>query len=277
MGKFIKSPLNYIGGKFRLLNQILPLFPHNINTFIDLFGGGFNVGVNVPCRRVIYNDICSQVADLLKYMYSTDVDDLLFEIDGLIDWYELSRINAHGFQQMRKHYNYGDSSHMMLYALICYSFNNMIRFNRNGEFNQAFGRNRSDFNNDLRKRFVDFVNRLQQIDCKFYVYDFEKFKAYPFTDNDFVYCDPPYLMSVAQYNERGGWIKNHERKLLHFLDGLNKRKIKFALSNNLRYNNIMLEKWMRRYNVHYLKADYSNCNYQKKDRGNDSEVLITNY
>ena len=36
----IKSPLNYTGGKFKLLPQILPLFPNDINTFVDLFGGG---------------------------------------------------------------------------------------------------------------------------------------------------------------------------------------------------------------------------------------------
>lgn len=38
--ELIKSPLNYTGGKFKLLPQILPLFPNEINTFVDLFGGG---------------------------------------------------------------------------------------------------------------------------------------------------------------------------------------------------------------------------------------------
>jgi len=41
--KIIKSPLNYIGGKYKILNQILPLFPENINCFVDLFAGGCNV------------------------------------------------------------------------------------------------------------------------------------------------------------------------------------------------------------------------------------------
>ena len=40
-GDLIKSPLNYTGGKFKLLPQILPLFPDNIDTFVDLFAGGF--------------------------------------------------------------------------------------------------------------------------------------------------------------------------------------------------------------------------------------------
>ena len=40
MSEYIKSPLNYTGGKYKLLPQILPLFPNEIDTFIDLFGGG---------------------------------------------------------------------------------------------------------------------------------------------------------------------------------------------------------------------------------------------
>ncbi|MCR4559278.1 MAG: DNA adenine methylase, partial [Bacteroidales bacterium] len=47
MNKFVQSPLNYIGGKYKLLPQILPYFPQKINTFVDLFCGGCNVGINV--------------------------------------------------------------------------------------------------------------------------------------------------------------------------------------------------------------------------------------
>lgn len=62
--KFIKSPLNYVGGKFKLLPQIIPLFPTNINRFFDLFGGGFNVGINVSSQETIYNDLCLPVVQL---------------------------------------------------------------------------------------------------------------------------------------------------------------------------------------------------------------------
>lgn len=58
---------------------------------------------------------------------------------------------------------------------------------------------------------------------------------------------------------------------------LNDKGVKFALSNNLKYDNPLLDKWKDKYIVHYLKHDYSNCNYQKKDKSADCEVLITNY
>ena len=62
----IASPLNYTGGKFKLLTQILPLLPNRINTFVDLFSGGCNVGLNVRSKQVIYNDINDKLINLYK-------------------------------------------------------------------------------------------------------------------------------------------------------------------------------------------------------------------
>ena len=65
--KIIQSPLNYTGGKFKLLPQLLPLFPTDIDCFVDLFCGGCNVGINVKSQKVIYNDLNSH----LLYLYNT--------------------------------------------------------------------------------------------------------------------------------------------------------------------------------------------------------------
>ena len=51
-----KSPLNYTGNKLRILNQIIPLFPEEIHTMIDLFCGGATVGINVDCDVVYFVD-----------------------------------------------------------------------------------------------------------------------------------------------------------------------------------------------------------------------------
>lgn len=93
----------------------------------------------------------------------------------------------------------------------------------------------------------------------------------------FVYADPPYFSSVAVYNEQDGWAEADEENLLILLDEINRKGVRFALSNNLKYDNPILQKWLQKYNVHYLQRDYSNCNYHKLDRSKDCEVLITNY
>ena len=66
MSELIKSCLNYTGGKYKLLPQILPLFPEDINTFVDLFCGGCNVAVNVDANRIVCNDIEPHVIDFYK-------------------------------------------------------------------------------------------------------------------------------------------------------------------------------------------------------------------
>ena len=70
MKKYIKSPLNYVGGKYKLLGEMLPFFPTDINRFVDLFGGGFNVGINIDCKHAVYNDIETNVTNLLKHLYT---------------------------------------------------------------------------------------------------------------------------------------------------------------------------------------------------------------
>ena len=277
MNNFVKSPLNYTGGKFKLLDEIIPLFPKHIDTFCDIFAGGFNVGVNVEAKRVIYNDIENHVVGLMEYLKQTDVEVLLEQIDSIISKYNLSKDNADGFANLRNAYNAGDDSPIMFYTMICYAFNYQIRFNSNGKYNMPFGKNRSSFNPALRQKFIAFVNALHNKDCTFINLQFKDFDYSSVNPEDFVYCDPPYFNSVAAYNENGGWSKNDEKELLNILDSLNDRGIRFALSNNLKYENPLLDKWKDKYFVHYLNGDYSNCNYHKLDRSRDIEVLITNY
>ena len=274
---YIKSPLNYVGGKYKLLPQIIPLFPEKIDTFVDLFGGGFNVGINVNANKFIYNDLCTQVVDLLAYMNKNSTDFLIECIDNLINTYSLSKENQQGFLELRDYYNNIDNKPMVFYTMICYAFNYQIRFNKQGKYNMPFGKDRSCFNIVLRQKFIDFVNELHKKDCLFINMDFKYFDYNTLTENDLVYCDPPYFNSTASYNENGGWTQNDEIALLNLLDTLNSKKIKFALSNNLKYNNPLLDEWKNKYIVNYLNYNYSNCNYQKIDKSNDIEVLITNY
>lgn len=266
-----------MGGKYKLLKEILPLFPENIHKFVDLFGGGFNVGVNVEAEHIIYNDICEPVVKFLRSLSGSDIDKILSEIDKNIEKYNLTKENKEGYLQLREDYNSGIKSAIKFYTLLCYSFNNQIRFNRNGDYNMPFGKDRSSFNPTLRQKFIDFHKRVNEIDCVFLNIPFERFDFSELNNKDFVYCDPPYFNSVATYNEQNGWIEDHEEKLLSVLDRLNEKGVRFALSNNLKYENPLLDEWKDKYSIHYLNGNYSNCNYQKKDKSQDIEVLITNY
>lgn len=277
--RYLKSPLNYVGGKFKILDQILPLFPDKINTFIDMFGGGYNVGINVKANTHIYNDIDKATVNLQEWFYTTDTDDIITEIESIVRDYQLSDTNAEGFNALRDYYNEGHTDPGIFYVLICHSFNNQMRFNKKGKYNMTFGKR--TFNVALREKLITYVEALKRQNI---VFGNHYFDEYRYVNSDsFVYCDPPYLNSTAVYNEtwrlNGGWTIRDELNLIDILNDYNDRGIKFALSNNLKYSNDDLEGWIRnnRYTIHYLNADYSGCSYNKIDRSKDIEVLITNY
>lgn len=280
--KYVKSPLNYVGGKYKLLPQIMPLLPDNIENFVDLFAGGCNVGVNVNANKIICNDINKHVIDLFNEWKELNSEEALTILQSTISKYELSKTNEEGFKQIRKDYNDGNKSWDMFYAMLTNAFNYQIRFNKNGEYNMPFGRNRSCFNPSLQKNFIAFIDRINEIDIEFTCNDFTKIDLSLLTKDDLVYLDPPYLITCASYNENGGWNETKEFELLKLLDELNDKNVRFALSNVLenkgKRNEILIE-WSSKYNVHHLNNNYSNCNYHAKDKSTNTtdEVLITNY
>lgn len=82
--EYIKSPLNYIGGKFRILDQIIPLFPNKIDTFVDLFSGGANVGINAKANKYIFNDMNTKLNEMFRYFKNKDPESLINEIENII-------------------------------------------------------------------------------------------------------------------------------------------------------------------------------------------------
>ena len=81
----IVSPLNYTGGKYKLLPQILPLFPDEIDTFIDLFCGGCNVAANINAKKCICNDEEKHLISLLKKIKSDGADVFSKKIESVIE------------------------------------------------------------------------------------------------------------------------------------------------------------------------------------------------
>lgn len=278
----IKSPLNYVGGKFKLLPQLLPLFPAKLNRFVDLFCGGGNVAVNVSAKKIYCVDKQEQVIDFLEACKQIPSEYMLEKIDALICKYGLSKTNKEGYYKLRDYYNEGNRSWDVFYTLVCYSFNNQIRFNSKGEFNMPFGKNRSSFNPALRSKFIEFVDAVKTMDISFSTSDFRELNYKELGKDDFVYADPPYRISCATYNDGGGWTETDDIDLFNLLDYLDKHGIRFALSNvimnNGRWNELLAE-WSNKYAVHRIDINYGNSNYHRKSKiGQDTlEVLVTNY
>lgn len=279
---YIKSNINYIGNKYKLLPQIIPLFPTDINTFVDVFGGSGTVTFNVKANRYIYNDICKPVTSIINGMKNTAIQEILNRIDSNISHYQLSKTNRNGFERLRDDYNNGKNDWITLYTLMCYSFNYQFRFNNNHQYNSSFGKDRSSFSKRQRENLILTKERLDDISIEFYSINFKDLSIDNLSCLDFVYLDPPYLNSVGNYNDgnRGfeNWSQDTEDKLKEKIMVLHNNKVRFALSNNLTVNPD-LENFAHEhgFQIHHLYSDYSNSSYNKKVKKQDDEVLITNY
>jgi len=297
---YAKSPLNYTGGKFKLLPQLIEKFPEKIDVFVDLFAGGFNVGANISAGEIIYNDIQDQVKRIIELLYKEKPEKIINTIEEIIKKYELSESQKNGydyyncnsnsglgFYNKEKYYklrdDYNDlknSKHRdyMLLTLIIFSFNNQIRFNSSDEFNMPVGKR--DFNSSIKSNLIKFSSIIKEKKIIFSKSDFMNVEIPP---NAFVYCDPPYLLGLASYNESDRWNIEFETNLLNLLKKLDDRGVKFALSNVIEHKgkiNTVLYDWIEfnHFNKIYIKSSYRNSNYQLQEKnGITREVLITNY
>ena len=299
----VKSPINYTGGKYKLLNQIMPFFPKDIDTFVDAFCGGFNVGANIKAKKIIANDNQKSLVRILNLMKNNSYINLINNIENIIEKYGLSNTYMNGykyynansdnglgkynkskFEQLRKDYNFikedNEIKDYMFLTLLIYSFNNQIRFNKNGEFNSPVGKR--DFNNAVRKNLLHFNERLININVDFINKDY-KDVAKNMNQKMFFYFDPPYYLGEATYNENSGWNKEKEIELLDFIKEIDDKGNKFALSNVIEHkgmkNDILID-WCKSNNfiINNLNYNYNNSNYHKLNKNDPTkEVLITNY
>lgn len=304
----VLSPVNYIGGKGRLIPQLQPLLQPAgsapLDCFVDVFAGGCTVGANVTAGKVIFNDTNAPLISLMRFLVDNDTDDVITRVESRIADYGLSdthrlgysafqaesssglaSYNKPGYLRLRDDYNHLDPDapdrDLLLYLLIIFGFNNQLRFNRQGQFNLPVGKR--DFNAKMRRKLELFHERLKSIDHSFLTGDFRDMNIAATPQNTLFYCDPPYLITLASYNERGGWSETDEHDLLDFLDAVAASGRRFALSNVTHakgQSNDILTRWLDKRNVttHTLSMSYRNSNYQRLRSDSPTvEVLVTSF
>lgn len=272
------SPLNYQGGKHDLVSFIKDNLPkENIKKFVDVFGGGYNVGVNMDASQIVYNDYNHKVVELIEMFKNTETKDLVKYIFKVQQRYKLERGSGDSYLKLRNNYNsinILERDPKMLYVLILYGFNQQIRFNSSYDYNNPVGP--AGFNENMLEKLISFCRKLQEQNIIFLSRDFKDLERYIKKDS-FVYCDPPYLITLGSYNDgkRGfnGWTSSDELRLHKFLDKLNKRGVKFMMSNVLEHGdkkNDLLIKWIKNNNYKIIK-------YNKPTRKGRKEILVVNY
>lgn len=298
--KTIRSPFFYVGDKYKLMPQLKQLMPKKIEQYIEPFVGGGSSFLNSKGTSYMLNDIDSYVVELHRQIgsytgKSEELFDALFEI---IDFYGLScsyrgicvpedmkkkyvktyysKYNKDAYIRMRKDFNANKNDFLRLYLLLIYGFNHMIRFNGKGDFNLPVGN--VDFNNNVYQALNNYLDFVGEHEIEFFNMGYISFlEKIRFDKNSYVFLDPPYLISMSEYNKL--WNDKKEDELCEYLDSLNDRGIKFGITNLITHkgkvNQRFLE-WSKKYCAYDVKSNYISFN-DNTIKADSQEVFVTNY
>lgn len=275
-----ECPLNYIGSKAKIVPQIMKYQPSNCSTFVDAFGGGFNVGINSNAETVIYNDINYLVSDLIRSFKEYDTYNYLLYVKRIIKKFGLEKAKAGSYLEAREYYNslpMEKRDPRLLFTVILYGFQQQIRFNGQHNFNNPVGMRW--FNDRILEKMISFSRRIKEGNFVFFSENYKDLLN-RLTLDSFVYLDPPYELTTGSYNDgkRGfkGWNKDLEAELFSVADQINAMKINFMLSYVVEHKgkiNQALLDWIDRNNYHIIQlGDIIGISGSRR-----KEVLIVNY
>ena len=295
-----RSPLFYVGDKYKLMPEIKKYLPSYINTYVEPFVGGGSSFLNVKARKYLVNDINSSIIDIHKMLYQNadDKNEFFNKIFKIINHYGLScsynghlvpeslkqkykktyyaKYNKEQYLKLREDFNNNKTDTLKLYLLLIYGFNHMTRFNKTGEFNLPVGN--VDFNSNVYNSLNYYFDYIKNTDITYFSMDYKDFiKMLSLKENDYVLLDPPYLISQSEYNKI--WNEKHEKELYKLLDELNNRGIRFGITNLVYHKgnkNEIFESWSKKYFVHELTSNYISYN-DNSIKNNSKEVFVTNY
>ena len=272
--KLVTPVLKWVGGKRQLITQITELLPSRYATYYEPFIGGGAVFFHLQRKKVVINDFNSELVNVYKTIQS-DVEALIEDLKKHKNesdyFYEMRALDrSDTFSELT---NIEKASRVLYLNKTC--FNGLYRVNRSGEFNTPFGRYKNpNIVNEITLRAVHEYLKTNDITIlnQDFASIFDNIKK-----NDFVYLDPPYdpvskSSNFTGYNQ-GGFSTDDQIRLRELCDRLNKKGVKFLLSNSA---TDFIKEQYKDYQINIVQATRS-INSNAKKRGAVDEVLIRNY
>lgn len=278
--KYKQSPMNYTGNKYKLLSQLLPLFPDDIKTFYDVCCGGLAVSMNVKADRYVCNDIDWHIIDMYKTIQLSDT--FIDDVQKVLVQYGLrdaSVDDVSAFGKLRAAYNATKDS-VLFFALLTQSFNSILLYDSQGNCNSAYGHGKGGgcpgLTDTRLKNLTNLINWLKQNNVSLIT---GYFSDLAIVKEAFVYIDPPYLITTAAYNKTV-WNNVDEYTMYRWLDSLTERGISWGMSNVLRNRgnvHIKLKRWSSKYNVIPIQHKYRSLAASDSKPTDTQEVYVCNY
>lgn len=258
--KLQKPFLKWVGGKTQIINSIIHKFPSEMNNYHELFLGGGSVllallSLQKENKIIIKNKIyVYDINDILINVYKNiqqNKDELYKYITKYINEYD--SIKGSDINRKPKNYNDALTSKESYYYWIRNKFNNidkttiecsaLFMFLNKTCFRGMFRTGPQGFNvpyghykktpSIITKNELNYISNLIK-DVVFKKSDFRN-SIKKVKKDDFVYIDPPYAPEIKNsfvgYTSNGFDLETHN-KLFEDIHKLNKKKIKFVMSNS---------------------------------------------
>lgn len=266
-----KPILKWAGGKRQLLGEIAKRIPNGFNRYIEPFFGGGSVYFGLCPEKALLSDVNGDL--ILVY---TQIRDHWKEVSKELKGLPFGEKEFYEIRARDREEGYSDIPPAQRAARLIYlnhtCYNGLYRVNSKGFFNSPYGRYK---NPSLPSEELMEADSRALRKAVIKVSDFGKALSVA-KKGDFAYLDPPYdkigPQSFTQYS-RGGFSREDQRRLAEDLRMLDRKGVKWLLSNSATdfikelYGDFKVEVvWARR-----------SVGASAKERHPVQEVLIRNY
>ncbi|MBS5987363.1 MULTISPECIES: DNA adenine methylase [Clostridium] len=267
--------LKWVGGKRQLMGEIEKVLPKTYTTYYEPFIGGGAVLFELQPKKAVINDVNSELINLYNVI-KDDVELLIEDLrkhENTSEYFYRIREMDRDRELYEKLSNIEKASRIVYLNKTC--FNGLFRVNKSGEFNSPFGKYKNpNIVDEVTLRAVS--KYFNKADIKILNSDFEQ-SLKGIRKGSFVYLDPPYdpVSSSANFTgyDKGGFNRDEQIRLKKLCDKLDKKGVKFLLSNSA---TDFIKDLYKDYNIKVVKAKRA-INSNGNARGEVDEVLVRNY
>ncbi|MCI8837064.1 MAG: DNA adenine methylase [Hungatella sp.] len=273
--RLVAPVVKWVGGKRQLLDDLTPLFPKRVASYCEPFLGGGAVLFKLQPNIAYVNDINSELIQMYEVIRD-NVDELIIalgEHPNEADHFYSVRDWDRDKEQYRRLTKVQRAARIIYLNKTCY--NGLFRVNNAGEFNTPYGhyKNPNIVNAPTLKAVSAYFQKAQ---VAFSSVDYAQVLA-NVAKGTFVYLDPPYdpVSDTANFTgyAKGGFDRSEQIRLRQCCDELNRRGIKFMLSNSA---TDFIKEQFAAYNITIVKAKRA-INSNAAKRGQVDEVVVRNY
>jgi len=258
--------LKWAGGKFRLLDRILPWLPEG-NCLIEPYAGSGAVFLNTNYDRYILNDINPDLIHTYQYVKKKPAEFITQARDFFHPKYNQEKMYYALRDQFNQTTDLTERAILFLY-LNRHGYNGLCRYNQKGGFNVPFGRYKNPYFPE--KEIYAFAQKAKK--ARFVCQDFKNVMQKAKTGN-IIYCDPPYVplsdtASFTQYAQTG-FTETEQTTLAALAEDLQKRNIITVISN---HDTQFTRKLYRKANIKaFQQKRYISC---KTNERNHAKELV---